>query len=106
MVLVAVLDREAALQVHAQRGAVERGLDVVHRQRVAREQDLDESHLDQARQVAAGARVHDRRPGHDQDPTALAADQSHLAGDGRDHDLLGLLGGDLAAHEAEDLCLA
>src|SRR5438477_3478665 len=51
MVLVSVLHGEPAFDVHAERCPKKHGLDVVHGQRVAREQNLDEAQLDQTGQV-------------------------------------------------------
>ena len=106
VVLVTVLDREAALQVDAQRRSEQRCFHVVDGQRIAGEQDLHVAHLDQLREVAARPGVYDRRAADDQDAPALGAHLPHLRGDLGDQELLGLLGRDLAGHEGEDLGLA
>src|SRR6266545_4771654 len=106
VVLMSVLDRETARDVHPKRGAEERGLDVVDGECIACEQDLHVTEFDQPREIDTRAGVHDRRPGDDQDPAARRAYLAHLGGNARDQHLLRLLGRDLAAHEAEDLRLS
>src|SRR5205823_8897422 len=97
------LDCEPARDVDAKRGAEQRRLDIMDRQRIAGEKDLDQTKLDQAREINPGASVHDRRTGDNQDPAARVANLPHLVGDAGDEDLLWFLGRDLTAHEAEDL---
>ena len=73
MVLVTVLDRLAVRQRDAQARAVHRLFDVVGRQGIAGEEHLDPALLDQPRDVARRAGVHDRRPPHQQHLLPLGA---------------------------------
>src|SRR5437660_380785 len=86
------IDCQPARDVDAKRGAEQRRLDIMDRQRVAGEKDLDQTKLDQAREINPGASVHDRRTGDDQDPAARVANLPHLVGDAGDEDLLWFLG--------------
>ena len=106
VVLVAVLDRNPALDVDAERGPEQLRFDVVDGERVAREKHLHIAELDEPREVDARPCVNNRRAGHDENPSAAVATLAHLIADARDQQLLRLLGRDLAAHEAEDLRLA
>jgi len=78
---VAVLDGQAALDVDAESGSEERRLDVVHRQRVAGEEDLDVAQLDEPGEIRAGAGVDHGGARDDEDPAGLPADRPHLARD-------------------------
>ena len=60
----------AALHVDAERGAVERLLDVVDRERVAGEQHVDVAAANQIAEVGAAAGVDDDRPGDERDAAA------------------------------------
>ena len=101
MVLVAVLDAAAHGEVDAQRGAVERGLDVVGRQRVAGEEDVDVPGLDQRDHRGRRSRVHDAGTADPEDLLALGLGLTHALGDLAHEHGLRLLAGDLGLHEAE-----
>jgi hypothetical protein len=58
-------------QAHAQRGAEQRGFDIVHAQRVAAEQRLTPSRCGSARQARHAARMHHHRTRHHHAPFAL-----------------------------------
>ena len=92
VVLVAV---RAALRgdLHAEAGAVERRLDVVRRERVAREQDVDEPRLDERDHRRDGAGVDDTRPRDPEHPHALGAGLPHAVGHLAHQHGLGSVGG-------------
>ena len=96
-----VLDRLAERQGYAQAGAEEGLLDVVGRQRVAREEHLDPALLDQPGDVAGRAGVDDRRAAHEQDLLPLGAGRPDRVDHAPDADRLGLLARNGRAHEAE-----
>src|SRR5207302_578699 len=83
----------------------QRRLDVMDGERVAGEEHLDETELDQAREIDARPGVHHGGSSHDQDAPARLSYVAHLMRDAGDENLLRLLGRHLAAHEAEDLGL-
>ena len=58
------------VEIDAERGAEQRLLDVVHGQRVAGEQDVDEAAANQLLEMRRSAGVHDHRAGDDGDPAA------------------------------------
>jgi beta-galactosidase/beta-glucuronidase len=90
--LVTVLDALAVTEVDPERRAVEGRLDVVRRQRVAREQQVDVAGFDQRDHRRGGAGVHERRTADPQDPAALVLDLTHPLGDLAHQQRLRLLG--------------
>src|SRR5205807_9583785 len=74
-------------------------------ERVAGEEHLDETELDQAREIDARPGVDHGGSSHDQDAPARLSYVAHLKRDAGDENLLRFLGRHLAAHEAEDLGL-
>ncbi len=106
VVVVPVLRRDAARQVHAQRRAEQRRLDVVRGQPVAAEQPLHIARLDQALKERPAAGVDEGRPRHDEDLAPGAPLCPHGLGDAGDQPGLGFFRGDRAGHELEDVLLA
>ena len=98
---MAVLDRVARIEIDAERRARERELDVVHRQRVARQQQIDVSEANQLAEIPGAAGVDHDRPGHERDPPALRPRLPHQAGDAADRGLDPPLRRHFIAHEAE-----
>ena len=103
VVLVAVLDALAVREVDAERGAVQRRLDVVGGERVAGEQHVDVAGLHQRDHRRGRAGVHDGGPGDPQDLAALPLHLAHLLGDLAHQQRLRLLAGHLRVHELERL---
>ena len=94
VVLVAGIDGQGSLQVYAQRSAKEGLFDVMGRQGVAGEQNLNVPRLDQSYDMSARPGVNDRRPADQQDLLARSFDFPHPLGDLADEHVLGLLGRD------------
>ena len=101
VVAVAALDRAPALHVDAERRAVERLLDVVHGERVAREQHVHVAVADQIAEVGAAAGVDDDGAGDERDAFARLLGRAHHRGDARHAHLDAALGRDLVRHERE-----
>ncbi len=81
MVFVTLSGADLLVQVDAEGGAIERGLDIVDRQAVAREENLNIALLDHFHEILRGARVNQAGTGHDQDLAALLAHLFHGLGD-------------------------
>ena len=79
----------------------QRELDVVHRQRVAGEHDVDVALPDQLREVLDAAGVDDDRAGDDGDAPAGLLDVAHHLRDARHAAFDAPLGRDVVAHEGE-----
>src|SRR5262249_32865292 len=103
MMAVSALDGFAALAVNAERSSVELLLEIVDRERVAGEQTMNESALDQPANRGAAAGVDHHRP-RGRDAAARAA--FHRAGDALDRVPHHALRGDVARHEAELAAIA
>ena len=101
VIAMAVLDRMAATEIDAERSAGQRDLDVVHRERVTREEDVDVAEADQITEVLRAAGVHDDRTGDKRDLPAIGLDAAHHVGDARDSGLHATLRRHFVAHEAE-----
>ena len=106
MVHVAFFDRERAVEIDAERRAEELRLDVVHRERIAREERVDEAVADQLGEIVPGAGVHDRGAADEQHALSGAAHAEQFARDLGDQRLLGLLARHRAGHELEDRAFA
>ena len=106
VIAVSAGDGLAVVQGDAERGSEQDAFDIVGADGVAAEQDLDVAVANELGQQRTGAAVHDGRAGDDEDLAAAGADVAHLAGDLLDDEALGMLGADVAAHEAEDFALA
>jgi lysine-ketoglutarate reductase/saccharopine dehydrogenase-like protein (TIGR00300 family) len=94
VVLVPVLDAFAVGEVDAQRGAVQRGLDVVSGEGVAGEEDVDEVVLHQCHHRGRRAGVDDGRPADPQDLAAVGLHLTHALRDLPDEQGLWLLARD------------
>ena len=103
---MAVLDARALGEVDAERGAVQRGLDVVGGQRVAGEQDVDVAGVDQPHHGRGGAGVDDGGAADPEDPLPGRLDLAHPLGDLAHQQRLRLLAGHRRVHEPEGLLLA
>ena len=103
MILGAFIGERALLEMHAERSPKERVLDVMRRQRVAGEKQIDIAPLDQLLEIFAGPRVHDRRAADDENLALRLAHAlkfpRHLP-DNRD---LRFLDRDVARHELEKI---
>ena len=64
VIAMAVLFLAAVGQAHAQRGAEQRGFDIVHAQRIAAEQGLHQAAADQRRETGDAAGMHHHRTRH------------------------------------------
>ena len=89
---MAALDRLAGVEVHAERGAEERLLDVVDRERIARQHDVHVAVANQLLEVGRSAGVHHHRSGDDGDSPARVFDLLHHRRDAPDADLDAALG--------------
>src|SRR5438067_384371 len=105
MVLVPTFLRNAFGQRHAKRGAEHGHLDVVGRQSVASEQNVDVTLTNQAGDVVARPRVHQHRATHQDDPAMPRADLAQALGDLVNEQCLGFFARDATAHEREHLRL-
>jgi hypothetical protein len=101
VVAVPLDDGNPRVEVHAQRRAVERPLDVVDGQRVPREHRIDEAARMIRARCSPAARVDHHRSGDGDDPSLPAAHLSQELGDLAHRDLHALLGGNVARHEDE-----
>jgi hypothetical protein len=100
VVAVPVLDCVARPEIDSQRRAEERRLDVVHRESIAREDDIHVTQANQLAQVVSAAGVHDDRTGDEGDPAVpFAGGAQHLRhpGNGCLHPPLGR---DIVAHDS------
>ena len=70
---MSALGGRAAFQIHPERSAIQRVLDVVHRERVPRAEHIDVAALDQLLQMLGRAGMHHRRPRHEQRLPAFGA---------------------------------
>jgi len=89
------------LHVHPERGAVQRALEVVGGEAVARRERVDVACLDQLGERVARSRVDHRGAGDDHHVPAGLGHLAELLGDLSDRRLRGALRGDAALHEAE-----
>ena len=101
VMLVPALDRLADAQVDAQRRVEEGRLDVVHRDSVAPEHNVDPAARYQPSEGRGRSGVNDRRPQDGDDLLAGSPVLAHEPCDPRDHQPLGLLRGDRRPHELE-----
>src|SRR5579859_863155 len=91
----------AGLQVDAQRGAEQRGFDVMRDDGIAAEDNLYVAALDQVGNVATRARVNHCRAKHEQNLSLTYARLPHLLRDFVDCQHLDLFGRDVALHKGE-----
>src|SRR5260370_32334983 len=98
MVAVPTLYLFAALQIDAQRGAEERGFDVMRDDGVAAKDDLYVVAPDQVNDVAARASVYDCRAKHEENLALANARLLHLARDFVDCQHFDLFRSDIALH--------
>ena len=103
VVFVALLGRQAVVQRDAQAGAVQSQLDVVRGQGVAGEQHVEVAAADQPADVLAAAGVDDGGAEHGQDFLAGVLRAAHGGGDLAHRHALGLLAGNRAGHELEQV---
>ena len=101
VVLVPLVDGDPGVEIDPERRAEEGVLDVVHGERVPREQPVDPAPPDEPTQVVAAAAVHHHRPRHHDDASAFRLHGPHHADDARHADLHPPLGRDVAGHERE-----
>src|SRR5262249_5576074 len=106
VVTVTPLDRAAGLEIDAERGAEQRLLHVMDRERVAREEHVDEAAADEIAEIPSAARMDDDRAGHDGDALAGRFRVAHHRRDPRDAHLDAPLRRDLVRHEREPESIA
>ena len=98
---VAAFDGESALHIHAERRAVQRLLDVMDSEGVARKHHVDVALPDEIAEVRAAARVDDDRTGDEGDALAGPPRRPHHRRDPRHADLDAALRRNLVRHERE-----
>ena len=103
MMLVSRFHNVAAIQSHAQAGSKQSLLDVMSRQCVAREEDIDIAGANESANVLAAASVHDRWSTHNERPAAVLFGAEQLLSNLPNCDSFGLFCGDTAAHEFKRL---
>src|SRR5579883_737340 len=105
VITVSALDLLAAAQIDAQRRAEKRRFDIMGNNGIAAENDLNVPLTDKLSDVAACARVDDRRAEHKENTAAPGPRLFHLARNLMDGQHLDLLSRDAALHKGEGLAL-
>src|SRR5436190_11031816 len=103
---MATFNRNTGLQTDAERGSVERALDIVDRKRVSCEQDVDISPPDQIAKVRGGARVDDDGADDKGGASSAALHLPHHVGDPFDAGFDMAFGGNPASHECEPVAIS
>src|SRR3954469_10212210 len=106
MVAMAAFNGAAALHIDPERGAVQGLLDVVHRQRVAGEQDVDVAMPDEIAEVLSTAGVDDDRADDEGDALTRLLRRPHHRRDAGHTDFDAALGRNLVGHEREAVAVA
>ena len=103
LILMPAIGRRYALQIHAQRGAVERVFDIVNSKRVSGAKHIHVSALDQFLQMLGRAGVHHGRAGYQQRLFPIGARALEFAGGFSNDYALRLLDRDIASDELESV---